>query len=152
MPLHAHLVVETPRGARTVGEAMRFLCSKVALEVNRKFRLRGPLFSERFWSRIIGTMSDAVRTIRYIAENPVKAKRVAHAADWQASSIRDFLHGDEIGPWRFHGFYFAKLGFLDDPARSLRDILSGARRPVIARGGRQLVLPFARGLKQSSTP
>lgn len=146
MPGHAHLLVETPPGSRSVSEVMRFLCSKIALEVNGAFGLRGSLFQERFWSRVIGTMSDLVRTIRYVAENPVKAGRARHAADWMASSIRDLTCGGAVDLWRFRGFMFVKLGFLEDPAGSLRDILSGLRRPVVARGGRQLRLPFVRGL------
>lgn len=152
MPLHAHLVVETPPAAGTIGQAMRFLCSKGALEVNRTFRLRGPLFQERFWSRVIGSMSEVIRTIRYIAENPVKARYVRQAGDWKASSVRDFVHGIPHDLWRFRGLFFAKLGFLEDPVRVLRDILSGRRLPVVHRGGRQQRLPFAEGLPALASP
>lgn len=151
MPGHAHLVVETPRGSRTVSDAMRFLCSKIALAVNRKFSVRGPLFEERFWSRILGSMSDLVRTVRYIAENPLRARLVRDPSEWLASSVRDFLHGGAHGLWRFRGYFFARLGFLDNPSGALRDILSGARRAIVARGGRQLRLPFTRGLPTKLT-
>lgn len=152
MPGHAHLVVETPRGSRTVSEAMRFLSSKIALDINRTFRLRGPVFVERFWSRVVSSMSDLLRTVRYIAENPVKAGYVDRPADWLASSIRDFLHGPCMGLWRFRGYMFATLGFLEDPVKSLRDILSGEIRPVTARGGRQQRLPFVKGLPARNPP
>jgi REP element-mobilizing transposase RayT len=129
MPGHVHLVVETPRGSRALSETLKFVCSKIALEVNRAFGLSGPLFEERFWSRVVSSMSDLVRTIRYIAENPVKARLVTRAADWLASSIRDFHHGDARGLWTFRGYFFAKL---DLPGTMS---LASPRPPAIIGGG-----------------
>lgn len=145
---HVHLIVETPRGTASLGQVMRTLASKVALEINRRWRLRGSVYRDRYFSRILGTLSELVRGIRYVAMNPVKAKRCLRPEDWEGSSVRDVIQRTSpSSPWRFRGWMFRALGFLDDPRTALQDILEGRRQPVVARGGRQQRLPFQRGLR-----
>ena len=147
MPGHAHLVIEVPADARPLGDAMRFLSSKIALELKETFGTRGPIYQDRYWSRVLGSLSEAVRVIRYVALNPVKARLCRQPADWAGSSVRDYLDGTlATSPWRFRGWMFRTLGFFDDPRRALLAILNGERRPVVARGGRQQKLPFEKGL------
>lgn len=147
MPLHVHLVVETPRGTAGLGQVLRFLSSKIALEVNRRWNRRGPLLRDRYFSRVMRTLSELVRGLRYVAMNPVKARRCARPEDWTASSVRDQLLKDSTaGPWTFRGWMYHRLGLLADPAGALRKVLDGTLEPVVARGGRQLRLPLVRGL------
>lgn len=149
---HVHLIVETPRGTASLGDVMRTLTSKIALEVNRRWRRRGALFRDRYFSRVMKTLSELVRGIRYVAFNPVKAKYCKRPEDWGTSSVRDVMNGtlsDAI--WRFRGWMYRALGFLDDPRAALAGILDGRRQPVVARGGRQARLPFVTGLRAPSS-
>lgn len=147
MRFHVHLIVETPRGSAPLGDVLRMLASKIALEVNRRWRLRGPVFRDRPFTRILGTLSELVRGIKYVAMNPVKAKSCARPEDWYGSSVRDVILGTPAASqWRFRGWMFRRLGFMDDPRAALADILEGRRLPVVARGGRQSKLPFLTGL------
>lgn len=145
---HAHLIVETPRGSAPLGDVMRTLTSKVALEINRRWRLRGPRYRDRFFSRVLRTLSELVRGIRYVSNNPVKANYCRRPEDWPASTVGDVIKGTSSDTlWRFRGWMYRQLGFLDDPRRALLDILEGRRQPVVARGGRQARLPFKTGLR-----
>ena len=178
MPDHIHLVVETPRDERDLSNALRFLCSKVALAVNRAFDRKGALFRDRFFSRILKTPSELIHALRYVAFNPVRARLCLRPEHWLAGGVRDYVAGRPLprpwiagapgkstrsigipagssvqgggdpprSLWSFHGYQFRILGFFDDPRSAFLKILAGATRPRAPSKGRQLRLPFDRGL------
>jgi hypothetical protein len=147
MPDHIHLVCESPRTSRDLSNGLRFVCSKVALAINRAFDRKGPLFADRYFSRILKTPSELLNALLYVARNPVAAGLCARPEDWRAGAARDYVHGSECPSlWGFHGYFFKILGFYDDPHGAFLDVLSGKRRPQKPSTGRQLRLPFARGL------
>lgn len=147
MPDHVHLVCESPRDGHDLSTGLRFLCSKVAREVNRAFSRTGALFADRFFSRVLETPSELIRALSYVARNPVKAGYCEQAEQWRAGGARDYILGSETPSlWRYFGHFFKMLGFFDDPRRAFLDILSGATRPRRPGPGKQLHLPFKRGL------
>jgi hypothetical protein len=144
---HVHLVCESPRDSRNLSDGLRFVCSKVALDVNRAFARKGSLFADRFFSRILKTPSELINALVYVAKNPVAARLCKRPEDWRAGGARDFIHGSELPPlWEFHSYFFKMLGFWDDPRGAFLALLSGKTRPRKPRAGRQLRLPFVRGL------
>lgn len=164
MPDHVHLVAQPQANGSRISRAIQNLTACLARGINRAFGRKGAVFRDRFFSRALNTVSELVRVLRYIGMNPVKAGLVDRPEDWEAGSVRAYLAAGSkgtrdtqdggiqdrcasgLGPWRFWGWMYRVLGFEDDPAEALRRILDGRRRPVVHRGGRQLRLPFTKGL------
>ena len=91
MPNHVHLILTptTPDGlARAVGEAHR----RYTAFFNARARVTGHLFQGRFASR---TMDEPhlIAAARYLAVNPVKARRVEAPAQWPHANVRARLAG-----------------------------------------------------------
>jgi putative transposase len=95
MPDHVHLVLtpESTEGlARAVGEAHR----RYAAFVNKRLRLTGHLFQNRFASVALDE-DHLMAAVRYVSLNPVRAKLAARARDWPWSSVRAHLAGRDDG-------------------------------------------------------
>ena len=144
---HVHLVAQPKRDQARISVAVQYLCAQLARLINRTYGRQGQVFRDRFFSRVLRTVSEVVGVLRYIGLNPVKAGLVKRPEHWLASGVRPYLGGYlEKSPWRFWGWIYRVLGFEEDPQEALRRILDGTRKPIVHRGGRQLKLPFARGL------
>jgi len=96
MPNHVHLVMVPSReeGLREVlGEAHR----RYTRHINLREGWRGHLWQERFHSF---PMDEAylMSTVRYVEQNPVKARLCAHPEDWEWSSTKAHIAGvdDEL--------------------------------------------------------
>lgn len=82
-----------------------------------------------------------------VARNPVKAGYCEKPEQWRAGGARDYILGSETPClWRYFGHFFRMLGFFEDPRGAFLDILSGVTRPRSPSVGKQLRLPFKRGL------
>ena len=144
---HVHLVAQPKSDQAGISVAVQYLCAQLARLINRTYTRRGPVFRDRFFSRVLRTVSEVAGVLRYIGLNPVKAGLVKRPEHWLANGVRPYLGGYlEKSPWRFWGWIYRVLGFERDPQEALRNILDGTRKPIVHRGGRQLKLPFARGL------
>lgn len=151
MPSHLHLVVQATGSGATISRAIQFLASKFALGINRIARRRGQVFQDRFFSRVVSTVSDLVRVIRYVGQNPVRAGLVRRPEDWVASSVPDCLDRSRTpSHWSFRGWMYRVLGFFDDPQAALVRILNGETRARSPGRSRQNRLPFGRGLDQAT--
>lgn len=96
MTTHFHLVVMSPTGQ--LSEAMRRIQNEYVRYFNRGRRRDGPLFRGRFWSRRIRSLIYTRILVRYVDENPVKARlvRVPWAYPW--GSAQAFQSG-RIPKW-----------------------------------------------------
>lgn len=90
MPNHFHLLVQTPRA--NLSRAMRFLCGRYAVELNRTHEWDGPLFKGRFKSRLVESDEYWRHLLAYIHLNPVRGGLVSRLdeADWTS-------HGAYVG-------------------------------------------------------
>jgi len=61
---------------------MQWILSVFAMAWNRHFGLKGHVWGERFFSRILETMAQYLQVFRYIDENPVRAQMVERLEDW----------------------------------------------------------------------
>ena len=86
LPSHYHLLVETQ--LPNLGEGMRRLHSFHAARLNARFHRSGPLWRDRFHSRVVATGEHVIRAAAYIDTNPVAAGLCAHAEEWRWSSYR----------------------------------------------------------------
>ena len=95
MPNHIHLVLtpHTPDGlARAIGETHR----QYTGFINARSRWTGHLFQGRF-SSVALDEAHLIAAARYVALNPVRARLVARAQDWEWSSARAHLSGRDDG-------------------------------------------------------
>lgn len=147
MPTHIHLVIQSTGAGADISRAIQFLASKLALGINRIASRSGRVFSDRFFSRALSTVSELVRVLRYVGQNPVRARLVRRPEDWAASSVPACLDRSRTpAPWAFRGWMYRVLGFLDDPHTALERILCGETRERSPGRSRQNRLPFKRGL------
>ena len=81
---HFHVVVRTPRA--NFGRGMQRLLSAYARHFKRRYGRDGHLFKRPFKSERIKDEEQLVTAVRYVAENPVRARICAADADWRWSS------------------------------------------------------------------
>ena len=73
MPNHVHLLVR-PLGGHTLPEIMKSWKGFTASEINRRIGKTGTLWQDEYWDRLIRSETHFIRVVKYIQENPVKAK------------------------------------------------------------------------------
>lgn len=89
MSNHFHLLLET--GGIEIGNFMKGLACKYAMQYNHRYSYKGHVFEGRYKSCLVETDEYFLQTSRYIHLNPVKAKMVAHPEDYNWSSYRSIL-------------------------------------------------------------
>jgi len=101
---HVHLLLG--EGSEELSITMKRIGVSFVWHYNRKYKTTGHLFQDRFKSEKVESDEYLLTVIRYIHQNPVKAKMVRRAEDWKWSSCRsyygknyglaEFLDGDLI--------------------------------------------------------
>jgi putative transposase len=106
MTNHYHLMV-TPCTPSALPEMMRDLGREYVLDYNRKYDRIGTLWSGRYRALPITDERYWLTCLRYIEQNPVRAKMVAHPGDYKWSSFRAHALGEPV-PWLApHPLYLA---------------------------------------------
>ena len=85
MPNHIHALAEFNRG-HAVAKVMHSWKSFIAHETNRLLSRTGPLFQREYHDRFVRNEDHLARAIEYIHYNPVKARLVQAAEEWEFSS------------------------------------------------------------------
>ena len=86
LPNHFHLLVETPHA--NLGRGMLVLNGSYARRYNAKFDRVVHVFQTPYRSTLVATDEHFMEAVRYIANNPVRAKLCTHAHEWRWSSYR----------------------------------------------------------------
>lgn len=89
---HVHLLI-VPGFDENLSRIMQWLLSGFAMTYNKRFNRSGHFWGERFFSRVIDTFFDYLRTFEYIDKNPVVAGLVTHISDWKFSGIYENRYG-----------------------------------------------------------
>jgi REP element-mobilizing transposase RayT len=87
MPNHAHVIIEQIEGWR-LDEVVQAWKSVSAHRINHLSGLRGRLWRREYFDRFMRDDDHLAATVTYVEDNPVKAKLVDVASDWQWSSAR----------------------------------------------------------------
>jgi putative transposase len=95
MPNHVHLIL-CPRDTNSLARALGAAHKRWANFINGRGRWRGHLFDGRFAS-VAMDESHLISAVRYVALNPVRARLAARAEDWNWSSARAHLAGEDDG-------------------------------------------------------
>ena len=97
---HIHLLIK-PGAGESLSKIMQWILGVFAQLWNKKHKLSGHLWGDRFFSRIISGIFDFLRVFNYIDYNPVIAGMI-----------------EKPGQWRYGGLWHHIRGFTDimDPA------------------------------------
>jgi putative transposase len=95
MNTHAHLIIQTPDDEKvSISKIMHNVASLYVRDYNIRHERVGHFFGERFKSPIVEDDSYGIALLKYIAQNPVRARMVAKARDWEWSSFRVYENGE----------------------------------------------------------
>jgi len=88
---HLHFLIK-PGENESLSRIMQWILSVFAMAWNRKHNLKGHVWGERFYSRIISGIVDFLRVFIYIDDNPVNAKLVDQPQKWQFGGLWHHKH------------------------------------------------------------
>lgn len=97
MPNHVHLVIR--EDSQSVSDIMKRVGSRYVIWYNGKYERVGHLFQDRFKSEKVESDDYLLTVVRYVHQNPVKAKMVGKAGDYRWSSYGAYLSDKKD---RFH--------------------------------------------------
>ena len=90
MPTHFHFILkEIKKGG--IKNFVRLTTNSYSKYFNIKYRRKGPLWEGPFKNVAIENDSQLLHLTRYIHLNPVTAKLVNKAVDWEYSSYREYI-------------------------------------------------------------
>lgn len=91
MSNHYHMIIHTPDS--NISAAMQYINSRIAILYNRLHQRTGHLWGARFRATIIDSEEAYLRVIRYLYQNPVRAKITLTVAQFEDSSFGFYAHG-----------------------------------------------------------
>jgi putative transposase len=92
---------------------MQWILSVFAMAWNRNHLVSGHVWGERFFSKIIDSMREFLKTFVYVTHNPASAQVVERAEEWRFGGLWHFIRGNReiLGelPWfaafLYHWYY-----------------------------------------------
>jgi putative transposase len=101
MPNHVHIIA-VPRDGDGLARTFRYVHRHYTGYINARMRVTGHLWQGRF-SSVAMDEAHLYAALRYVALNPVRAKLVSKADDWEWSSVRAHFAGTDdhvvrVGP------------------------------------------------------
>ena len=93
MPNHVH-VIATPSDEDGLRRTFRYVHRHYTGYINARLRVTGHLWQGRF-SSVAMDEPHFVTALRYVALNPVRARLTARAKDWEWSSTRALIAGED---------------------------------------------------------
>lgn len=94
MDNHIHILLQETQ--ESISMLIQRVSSSYVLWYNRKHERCGHLFQERFKSEAVETDSYFLTVLRYIHQNPLKAKIVSEVAAYKWSSYREYTERAQI--------------------------------------------------------
>jgi REP element-mobilizing transposase RayT len=89
MPNHFHMLIRLL--IADVSDVLQAFTLSYVKSINKRFQRVGSLFQGPFESRLVEQNKYLLHLSRYIHLNPVAAKLVKRAEDWEFSSYRDYV-------------------------------------------------------------
>lgn len=91
---HIHLLIK--EGPESLEQIFKRICGRFVYWYNIKYRRVGHLFQDRFKSEPVDTDKYFLTVVRYIHQNPVKAKLCRRVEDYRYSSYSECLCNGEL--------------------------------------------------------
>ena len=143
MSNHLHLLVREQ--TEDISSVMKRLGIAYAYYFNKKYQRSGHLFQDRFRSEPVNTMEYFVTLLRYIHQNPVKAKIVPSPRDYLWSSFHEYSGTSTSLPRLCRTSSVTSrmnvgdlLKLIDEPLNDCRDILDVEPAEIISHTGNNL--------------
>jgi len=92
MENHFHFIIQPDAGV-SLSAIMQWIMSVFAMAWNRRHRLTGHVWGQRFFSRILQSVTDFLRVFEYLDHNPLSGGLVADAAAWRYGGLWHRTHG-----------------------------------------------------------
>lgn len=89
MPTHYHFLVQEKNDP--IAKLMGRLFTSYSVYFNKKNKRQGPLFQDRFKSKLVQKDNYFLQVSRYIHLNPVKSHLVSKPEDYNYSSLKEYL-------------------------------------------------------------
>jgi putative transposase len=86
---HIHFIIRPDKGC-SLSKIMQWLLGNYAKGWNKVHGVKGHLWGDRFFSKIIQTLRAFLRVFDYISQNPVKAGLVGRAEWWEFGGVCHF--------------------------------------------------------------
>jgi REP element-mobilizing transposase RayT len=125
MPNHFHLLLQTPRPNLSAG--MHMLNATYCQHFNHRHGLSGHVTQGRFHAVNVENNSQLLAVLRYISLNPVRARLVRDAAEWQWSSHRHYIDPENAPDWLDTNWLLSQFG-----TRGVRQRITAYKRFVAA--------------------
>ncbi|NBG88276.1 transposase [Isachenkonia alkalipeptolytica] len=109
---HVHILIEEKDEPLSV--VMKRIGSSYVYWYNRRYDRVGHLFQGRYRSQPIDDARYLLTVLRYIHQNPVKAKIKVHCKDYRWSSYREYLYTEDRKAPIHHGILLTETGFMLD--------------------------------------
>ena len=98
---HFHFLIK-PTGDTCLSDLIGWIKGVFAIRWNKAHNCSGHVWGERFYSRIMRDDAELEAVFAYIVDNPVKAKKVKRAGEWEYSGLWQYMNGirtllNEIG-------------------------------------------------------
>lgn len=93
---HIHLLIKEHPEGEEIGVAMKRILNRFVVWYNLSYERCGPLFQGRYRSEPVEDERYLLTVLRYIHQNPVKAKLCRRMADYKWSSYRDYADGHGV--------------------------------------------------------
>ena len=123
MTNHVHLLV-TPMIDHGIPQMMQALGRRYVCYINKTWRRTGTLWEGRYKSSLIDSDQYLLTCMRYIELNPVRAKMVAHPAEYQWTSYHCNAQGESKSLVEKHPSYLALGKKKDDQQHAYRDLFA----------------------------
>lgn len=94
MDNHAHIIAKAVLS--DLAKAMKVINIKYAMKYNHDLDRVGHVFQDRYKSEEIKDDKYLLQVIRYVHNNPVKAKMVGQAQEYNWSSYNEYINANEI--------------------------------------------------------
>ena len=91
---HIHLLIK--EGTETLEQTFKRICGRFVYWYNIKYRRAGHLFQDRFKSEPVDSERYFFTVVRYIHQNPVKAKMCKRVEEYIYSSYLEYLSASTI--------------------------------------------------------
>ncbi|MPW26890.1 transposase [Alkalibaculum sp. M08DMB] len=93
MDSHLHLLVK--EGEEYIGDTMKRIGVSYVYWYNKKYKRKGHLFQDRYKSQVVENDIYLISLLRYIHQNPIKAKIVDKIEDYRWSSYNVYISKDK---------------------------------------------------------
>jgi len=94
MDNHVHIIVNAE--LKNIATTLKVTNIKYAMKFNRELGRVGHVFQDRYKSEGIDDERYLLQVIRYVHNNPVKAKMVSQPADYKWSSFNEYINSTKI--------------------------------------------------------